>query len=64
MFSRNVGDKVVPVTVSASGLYCSATVDSRTGRIYLKIVNAAAQAVLQGANAVFSYLCPPVRSPW
>jgi alpha-N-arabinofuranosidase len=45
MFAGNVGDKVLPVTASAAGLYYSATVDSRTGRIYLKIVNAAAQAV-------------------
>jgi alpha-L-arabinofuranosidase len=45
MFAGNVGDKVLPVTASASGLYYSATADGRTGRIYLKIVNAAAQAV-------------------
>jgi alpha-L-arabinofuranosidase len=45
MFGRNVGDKILPVTASASGLYCSATIDSRSGRVYLKIVNPATQAV-------------------
>ena len=45
MFASNMGDKVLPATASAAGLYYSATVDSRAGRIYLKIVNAAAQAV-------------------
>ena len=45
MFAGNVGDTVLPVTASASGLYYSATIDSRTGRIYLKIVNAAAAPV-------------------
>jgi alpha-L-arabinofuranosidase len=38
-------DKVLPVTADASGLYYSATADSRTGRAYLKIVNPAAQDV-------------------
>jgi alpha-L-arabinofuranosidase len=52
LFANNLGDKVLPVTASASGLYCSATVDSRTGRIYLKIVNPAAQAV--GTQLTFS----------
>jgi alpha-L-arabinofuranosidase len=45
MFASNVGDKVLPVTASATGLYCSATIDTRTGRAYLKIVNPAAQSV-------------------
>jgi len=45
MFARNVGDKVLPVTASAAGLYCSATVDSRSGQVYLKIVNPGAQDV-------------------
>lgn len=45
LFANNLGDKVLPVRASAGGLYCPATVDSRTGRIYLKIVNPAAQAV-------------------
>jgi alpha-L-arabinofuranosidase len=39
MFSRNVGDTVLPVSASVTGLYYSATVDSRTGQVYLKIVN-------------------------
>ncbi len=30
---------MLPVTASATGLYCSATVDSRSGQVYLKIVN-------------------------
>jgi alpha-L-arabinofuranosidase len=45
MFARNVGDKVLPVTASASGLYYSATIDSASGRAYLKIVNPGAQSV-------------------
>lgn len=45
LFANNVGDHVVPVAASAGGLYCSATVDSKTGRVYVKIVNPAATAV-------------------
>jgi alpha-L-arabinofuranosidase len=45
MFARNVGDKVLAVTASAAGLYYSATIDSRTGQVYLKIVNPASQSV-------------------
>jgi len=45
MFARNVGDKVLPVTAGASGLYYSATIDSASGRVYLKIVNPGAQSV-------------------
>ncbi|MGE5132636.1 MAG: LamG-like jellyroll fold domain-containing protein [Gemmatimonadota bacterium] len=45
MFARNVGDKVLPVTASATGLYFSATIGSRTGAVYLKIVNPGSQAV-------------------
>ena len=42
LFANNVGDHVVPVTASASGLYSSATIDSRSGRVHVKIVNPAA----------------------
>jgi len=45
MFATNVGDRVLPVTASATGLYYSATIDSRSRRVYLKVVNAATQAV-------------------
>jgi alpha-L-arabinofuranosidase len=45
LFADNVGDKVLTVAADASGLYYSATVDSRTGRIYLKVVNPAPQIV-------------------
>ena len=45
MFARNVGDRVVPVTASATGLYYSATIGSQTGTVYLKIVNPAPQSV-------------------
>lgn len=44
MFATNVGDHVLPVTASAAGLYYSATVDSRSRRVYLKVVNPATQA--------------------
>jgi len=37
--------KVLPVTASASGLYYSATIDSRSGQVYLKIVNPGSQDV-------------------
>jgi hypothetical protein len=46
MFAANVGDRVVlPVTAGASGLYYSATVDSRSRRVYLKVVNPATRAM-------------------
>jgi alpha-L-arabinofuranosidase len=45
MFARNVGDQVLPVTAGGTGLYCSATIDSRSGRVFLKIVNPASQSV-------------------
>jgi alpha-L-arabinofuranosidase len=45
MFARNVGDTVLPVTANASGLYYSATIDSRSGQVYLKIVNPGSQDV-------------------
>ncbi len=45
MFAANVGDRVLPVTASATGLYYSATIDSRSRRVYLKVVNAATQAM-------------------
>jgi alpha-N-arabinofuranosidase len=45
MFATNVGDLVLPVTASTAGLYYSATIDSRSRRVYLKVVNPAAQAV-------------------
>jgi alpha-N-arabinofuranosidase len=45
MFASNVGDKVLTVSASAAGLYYSATIDSRTGRVFLKIVNPAMQSV-------------------
>jgi alpha-L-arabinofuranosidase len=37
LFASNVGDHVLTVTAAASGLYYSATADSR--RVYLKVVN-------------------------
>jgi len=45
MFARNVGDKVLPVTAGAGGLYYYATIDSASVRVYLKIVNPGAQSV-------------------
>ncbi len=41
MFGLNIGDKYLPVDVSAEGLYCSATLDSKTSRVFLKIANIA-----------------------
>jgi alpha-L-arabinofuranosidase len=45
MFARNVGDKVLSVTASTTGLYYSATLDSESGTVFLKIVNPGAQDV-------------------
>ena len=45
LFANNVGDKVVPVTASQGGLYYSATIDTKSRRVYVKIVNPAATAV-------------------
>ena len=45
LFANNVGDKVVAVTATATGLYYSATIDSKSGRVYVKIVNPASTAV-------------------
>jgi hypothetical protein len=45
MFAANVGDRVLPVTANAGGLYYSATVDSRSRRVYLKVVSPATQAM-------------------
>ena len=44
MFSQYHGDVVLPTTLTATGgsqVYASVTRDSRTGTIYLKVVNAA-----------------------
>jgi alpha-N-arabinofuranosidase len=45
MFSRHHGDVVLPATLTAPGsgsqVYASVTRDTRTGTIYLKVVNAA-----------------------
>jgi Alpha-L-arabinofuranosidase C-terminal domain len=47
MFSRNHGEVVLPATLTTTGsgsqLYESVTRDSRTGPIYLKVVNAASE---------------------
>ena len=45
MFSNNHGDVVLPTTLTSTGgsrVYASATRDSRSGAVYLKMVNAAA----------------------
>lgn len=39
MFATNIGDRVLTTSSDDAGLYHSATVDSRTGRIHLKLVN-------------------------
>jgi alpha-L-arabinofuranosidase len=43
MFASNVGNHVLPVTASASGLYYSAT--ARDGHVFLKVVNPGASDV-------------------
>jgi alpha-N-arabinofuranosidase len=39
MFSRNLGDEILPVTPSATAVQGSATRDGKTGEIFLKLVN-------------------------
>jgi alpha-N-arabinofuranosidase len=39
MFSRNVGDQILPVVSLQTGVQGTATRDSRTGEIFLKLVN-------------------------
>jgi alpha-L-arabinofuranosidase len=39
MFSRNVGDEILPLRGTATAVQGTATRDSRTGEIYLKLVN-------------------------
>jgi len=67
MFANNIGDKTIPLTLTGApllkdgdrtqpGIFASATHDSKTGDVYLKLVNAtdSAQPVttsLKGANA-------------
>jgi alpha-L-arabinofuranosidase len=41
MFSTNVGDEILKATVTDSDLLTSVTRDSRSGRIFVKLVNAA-----------------------
>jgi alpha-N-arabinofuranosidase len=44
MFSTNVGDEILKTTTSETDVYVSTTRDSRSGRIYVKLVNATAVA--------------------
>lgn len=39
MFATNVGDRVLPTTSDGTGLYHSTTLDTQTGKIYMKVVN-------------------------
>ena len=39
MFSRNVGDEILPVTLADTSVQGCATRDSKTGEIFLKLVN-------------------------
>jgi len=56
MFAANVGDKVLPASSDGTGLFYSATIDSATGNVYTKIVNASNGALptslsFTGSNA-------------
>ena len=44
LFAGNVGDTYIPVTATSKDLYCSATRDSRTGALFVKIANLAETA--------------------
>ncbi len=39
LFAANIGDRYLPTESSDGALHCSATLDSATGRTYLKVVN-------------------------
>ena len=39
MFAGNVGDKYLPVAASSKDLYCSASLDSKTGKVFVKFAN-------------------------
>ena len=39
MFSRNLGDEILPVAVADTSVQGCATRDSRTGEIFIKLVN-------------------------
>jgi alpha-L-arabinofuranosidase len=39
MFSRNLGDEILPVTPSGTSVQGCATRDSKTGKIIIKLVN-------------------------
>ncbi len=57
MFSTHLGDQILKATPSDTGVLVSATRDSRTGTIYVKLVNAAATAApvridVQGGDAL------------
>lgn len=44
MFSRNLGDTILPVSASETAVQAAASRDSRSGEIILKLVNPAAEA--------------------
>ncbi|HVU07415.1 MAG TPA: alpha-L-arabinofuranosidase C-terminal domain-containing protein [Verrucomicrobiae bacterium] len=48
MFSRNLGDEILPVTFAGTAVQGSATHDSKTGEIILKLINP--QAVAESLN--------------
>ena len=39
MFSRNLGDEILPVQLTDTAVHASATRDSKTGEVFLKLVN-------------------------
>ena len=39
MFSRNLGDEILPVQLTDTSVHACATRDSKTGEIFLKLVN-------------------------
>ena len=42
MFAQNIGDEILKISACPEGLYVSATRESKTGTIYIKIVNRSA----------------------
>src|SRR5271166_5426472 len=50
MFSRNLGDEILSVTTDETAVQGSATRDSRTGEIFLKLVNPQTTAEMLSIN--------------
>jgi alpha-L-arabinofuranosidase len=56
MFASNVGDQYIPVSTGSKDIYCSATLESKSGKIFVKVANLSGVSrdvliVFQGSTA-------------